>query len=881
MSARNLSGKNWILKTGLLLCITMLMHAATALAGTATLGWDPPTTNIDSTPLTDLSGFKIYYGIAPGNYTTTLDVGNVTTYQVSNLSDAATYYFIVTAYDTSGNESSYSNEISKTTSSPQQYIVTTTKTGSGSGLITSSPAGITCGTVCFGAYNSGTSVILSASPDSSSIFSGWSGACTAAGTCTVTADASKTVTAAFTLKTYTITPSVGIGGVISPASAVSVNSGANQTITISPNTGYGIANVVVDGTSVGAVSTYTFTNVTANHTISASFSINTYTITPTAGTGGSISPASAASVNSGANQTITISPNSGYHLVNVLVDGTSVGAVSTYTFTNVTANHTISATFSINTYTVTPSVGTGGVISPASAASVNSGANQTITISPNTGYGIANVLVDGTSVGAVSTYTFTNVTANHTISATFSINTYTIIASVSGIGGTMFPSAALTVPSGGNGTFTITCDAGYHVADIMVDGITAGPVSTYTFSNVTTNHTISASFSINTYTITPTTGTGGAISPASAVSVNSGANRTLIITPSAGYGIADVLVDGSSVGTVSTYTFANVTANHTIRATFGTVISNITCPDPGIPCVERVDGQPDGNNFVNNKPKVDVMFEFRAMVMDVGGDPQYVRLSMTQRTNPVPADFTTYDMNCPGDFSTGALCTYRTELGPAAANKFYIEAKLSDGSIVHYPQEGYINGPQVMMLNGYNLVSAPRDLRGVWLDGLQAFGTNPTYRLVKGGLKTDINSKHYDLVDATHPPVKPGEGYFGKRTSISTLLNLDKYPDVPDATFTVSLEAGWNIISNPYGGNINLSSVQVQRGTDAPIPWNRATAGNWLKNALYYFTGSDWGSTYSFESAGGTPEAVIVPWRAYWIYLNKTDTAYSLIITKP
>ncbi len=89
---------------------------------------------------------------------------------------------------------------------------------------------------------------------------------------------------------YTITASAGTGGSISPSGSVSVSHGSNRTFTVTANTGYTIANVLVDGASVGAVSSYTFNNVTANHTISASFTANSYTITASAGTGGTISP---------------------------------------------------------------------------------------------------------------------------------------------------------------------------------------------------------------------------------------------------------------------------------------------------------------------------------------------------------------------------------------------------------------------------------------------------------------------------------------------------------------------------------------------------------------------------------------------------------------
>ena len=81
----------------------------------ATLTWDPPTTNTDGTSLTDLAGYKVYYGTTSGNYTASTDVGNVTTYTVSDLPPQV-YYFAITAYDTVGNESDYSNEAYKTIS---------------------------------------------------------------------------------------------------------------------------------------------------------------------------------------------------------------------------------------------------------------------------------------------------------------------------------------------------------------------------------------------------------------------------------------------------------------------------------------------------------------------------------------------------------------------------------------------------------------------------------------------------------------------------------------------------------------------------------------------------------------------------------------------
>ncbi len=83
--------------------------------GSATLSWTPPTQNTDGSPLTDLAGYKIRWGTSQGSYPSSVTINNpgVTTYLVENLTPN-TYYFVASAYDTSGNESANSNPASKT-----------------------------------------------------------------------------------------------------------------------------------------------------------------------------------------------------------------------------------------------------------------------------------------------------------------------------------------------------------------------------------------------------------------------------------------------------------------------------------------------------------------------------------------------------------------------------------------------------------------------------------------------------------------------------------------------------------------------------------------------------------------------------------------------
>lgn len=85
-----------------------------ASMGSATLSWQAPTTRTDGTPLTNLAGYRIRYGTAPGSYNNVLTIpnGGITSAVVSNL-PPATYYFVASAYDTTGAESSNSSPVSK------------------------------------------------------------------------------------------------------------------------------------------------------------------------------------------------------------------------------------------------------------------------------------------------------------------------------------------------------------------------------------------------------------------------------------------------------------------------------------------------------------------------------------------------------------------------------------------------------------------------------------------------------------------------------------------------------------------------------------------------------------------------------------------------
>jgi len=145
--------------------------------------------------------------------------------------------------------------------------------------------------------------------------------------------------------------------------------------------------------------------------------------------------------------------------------------------------------------------------------------------------------------------------------------TYTI-SSVAGEHGSISPGGTVVVPKDSDFTVTIIPESGYHVLDVKVDGQSKGAISSYTFSAVTANHTIDASFAIDTYQIAASAGTNGSILPLGTISADHGTSKDYIISSVVGYHVADVLVNGVSMGAINTYTFDQINSDSTIHATF-------------------------------------------------------------------------------------------------------------------------------------------------------------------------------------------------------------------------------------------------------------------------------------------------------------------------
>jgi hypothetical protein len=145
-----------------------------------------------------------------------------------------------------------------------QHTLTILRTGNGQGKVIANPAG--------SSFEKGTLVTLAAVPAPHCVFEGWSGNCAGSSrTCTVRMSTDRTVTASFSLKTYAIHVRPPVNGVIYPYGTVKAASGEKRRFQIIPLPGYRVSEVLVDKVSQGAVNTYTFKEITADHVLEAFF----------------------------------------------------------------------------------------------------------------------------------------------------------------------------------------------------------------------------------------------------------------------------------------------------------------------------------------------------------------------------------------------------------------------------------------------------------------------------------------------------------------------------------------------------------------------------------------------------------------------------------
>ena len=810
-----------------------------AYAARIKLAWDPPTTNSDGSPLTNPAGYRIYYGAAPGVYEPPIDVpladvvinNGVATYTLPDLAGGQTYYIAVTTYDTSTplNESDYSNEVIG-------GIFVVAIFPPGLEVVVDSVAYTAPETFGWEVGSSHSLSVTSPQPGeiegTQYVYCCWDDGGDQNHTITASSETPAYIvffTTQYSLATY-VNP-VG-AGMINPSGTNWYDDGQSVTLSATANAGYTFSGW--SGDASGTTGPIEIT-MDANKTVTANF-----TVVP----GGGGSPPDTPS----SQYTVMTSPTG----LQITVDGTNYTAPQIFNWSS-GSTHTVS------------------VSSPQSGV-------------PGTRY-----VFSSWSDGGAQDHTITAPSASTTYTVNFTTQ-YSLTTAVNPTGGgTASPSGTSWYDSGQSVSVSVIAGSEYSFSGWSGDLTgTSSPISLTMNGpkSVTAQMTsIPETISTPAQPSGPPSGSAGTSYSYIASGVSSNLGHSLEYQ----YDWKGDGIDLSMWGAANQQKAWLVAGQYNVRvrarcSVHTSVLSNwstgtpviiqadsrITCTDGGIQCLERTDGGNDGDNLVNGRPRVDGEYQFKIVMQDKGGTPQYVKLFMTQRSDPRESDFYGYDMSCSGDHATGANCTYRTKFGPAPVHKIFFQAKTSGGTIITYPDSGYITGPQIHLLRGYNLVGIPRDINNALFDGQEALGSPEVYRWhADEGYYTEVT---------TSEPVLAGEGYL-VYTHNATLIELADFGEVQAQEYAYPLKPGLNCISNPYSGNVRLSDVKIQKGTQTPVSWQEAASNGWVVDALYYYNGEDWGDTYSHMNAEGG--AVLVPWLGYWVDLNSTDDAYFLVTSKP
>ncbi len=502
------------------------------------------------------------------------------------------------------------------------YTLDVTPAGDGSGTVTSLPAGIDCGLTCSAPYSAGSSVTLTASPDAGSLFSGWSGDCSGSGDCILTMDGDHSVTATFSLPTYTldVTPAGDGSGTVTSLPAgidcgltcsAPYSAGSSVTLTASPDAGSLFSGWSGDCSGSGDC----ILTMDGDHSVTATFSLPTYTldVTPAGDGSGTVTSLPAgidcgltcsAPYSAGSSVTLTASPNAGSLFSGWSGDCSGSGDC----ILTMDGDHSVTATFSLPTYTldVTPAGDGSGTVTSLPAgidcgltcsAPYSAGSSVTLTASPNAGSLFSGWSGDCSGSGDC----ILTMDGDHSVTATFSLPTYTLDVTPAGDGSGTVTSLPAGIDCG------LTCSAPYSAGSSVT--LTASPDAGSLFSGwsgdcsgsgdciltMDGDHSVTATFSLPTYTldVTPAGDGSGTVTSLPAgidcgltcsAPYSAGSSVTLTASPDAGSLFSGWSGDCSGSGDC----ILTMDGDHSVTATFSLPIlpsadlnvSQTDAPDP-------------------------------------------------------------------------------------------------------------------------------------------------------------------------------------------------------------------------------------------------------------------------------------------------------------
>ncbi|MCI6542420.1 MAG: leucine-rich repeat protein [Firmicutes bacterium] len=365
------------------------------------------------------------------------------------------------------------------------------------------------------------------------------------------------------------------------ATPVNALEGAEVVLTVSPATGYKLKSLkVMFGETEIAVVDNKFTMPAGSVTISATFEIIDYQITEKGTANGSFT-VSKTTANYNDEITITVTPNTGYEIDQILVDG---NPITETTFKMPAKDVTVKVTFKAINYTILVDENIENDLVSVDQTIANMGNEITITVNPEVGYAVDSVYVTykdengeekritANLTSVENEYSFIMPAGDVTVSVTFKVINYTITKNITGDG---VVNVKDTATYGENVTVTATANTGYELDQILVDGV-ALEVGVTSFTMPANNVAVSVTFKKINYTITKNSTTNGSFTVSKATA-NYNDEITITVSPATGYELDQILVDGEAISGTSFTMPAN---NVAVKVTFKKINYTITKNSP-------------------------------------------------------------------------------------------------------------------------------------------------------------------------------------------------------------------------------------------------------------------------------------------------------------
>ncbi len=419
------------------------------------------------------------------------------------------------------------------------------------------------------------------------------------------------ITAAATVSVQFIQKYYSVSAILENASSTlgsgtSVTEGSSLNVTVNANDMHMLLYVRYRGLSSGTVhtiaitdpdkktATIALTDIRENIVIEASARISAGSVNASAETGGTITPSGVTQVAFDEQINFTITPNDGYYVSDVKLNGISQGSVTNYVYVPQSASgDVLIAYFELIPFYIQSSVSGNGFISPSGVSVARYGESPVYTVTAGVNYHIDYLLIDGVHTecsGKSAEYTFENVTAGHTIRAVFAIDTYSVNINLTGSGRVTLGSGAGAINITSSGSVTaeygtalyLFADIGSYISALSVNGVASDPtllVGGY-IGQIVDNISIDAEFTTKMYTVTQNiVGQGTLTAPAT---VLHGSAVAVEFAPDTGYRFKKLMVGGSEVApTGNEYLIANVTGNITVTVYFEIIVLSVTVTASG------------------------------------------------------------------------------------------------------------------------------------------------------------------------------------------------------------------------------------------------------------------------------------------------------------